>query len=148
MPKGQSLQKRFDDRVNKTDTCWIWTGTRDSDGYGVIWTKESNNNERATRVSLRLSGIDVPKDKMVLHSCDNPPCVNPNHLSIGTNQQNQIEAVERGLTGNLSTKRMKFFQKMSEEEFQEWTTRFIGLSGKSLANLTTATNWRKHIDNN
>lgn len=144
MPKGQSLKERFFNKVNvdSNDKCWIWNGFKDSDGYGVIWTRERNNNERATHVSLRLHGTEVNKGDMVLHSCDNPSCVNPNHLSVGTNQENQFQARDRGLLGDLTAKRKKFIKSLSEQEFIKWTKKFEGKSGKQLGNLITATKWR------
>lgn len=138
MAKGQSLAVRFDNRCIKGNGCWEWTGSKDGDGYGVIWTKETNNNQRAHRVSLRLHGVDVPKDKMVLHQCDNPSCVNPQHLTIGDNKQNQKEAVERGLTGDLSAKRKAYIKSLSEEEWVIWQSKC-----KSNYNLTTAIKWRQ-----
>lgn len=133
-------EKRFNTKfeVKGIDDCWEWEAGRDIDGYGRFWLKEKNNNVAAHRQALTYAGINVPDDKMVLHSCDNPPCVNPNHLSIGDNSQNQQEASDRGRFVNLTKFRTDYYRNMSDAEFQSWKKRFRGKTGKALSNLTTA----------
>jgi len=141
-----TLEDRFNLKY-KIDTltgCWVWIAGKDKDGYGVIWNKEINNNERAHRVSLRLVGREVPKNLMALHSCDNPSCVNPEHLSHGDNKQNQLESVDRGLTGDLNKKRSSYYMNMDDDEFKIWKSKFQGKVGKSLSNLSYAINVRRN----
>lgn len=61
--------------------CWIWFGGVNEHGYGVFWNGEKL--EKAHRFSLKHSGVIVPDDVDVCHSCDFPPCVNPEHLYCG-----------------------------------------------------------------
>ncbi|MDR3571233.1 MAG: HNH endonuclease [Candidatus Pacebacteria bacterium] len=79
--------------VEKSETCWLWTGAIDSDGYGAF--SYAMTTKRAHREALRLSGVPVPKGAFVCHNCDNPTCVNPNHLYVGTPQSNVEDAVAR-----------------------------------------------------
>jgi hypothetical protein len=85
----------------KDSECWIWTGamTSSSRNYGTFWVRTSRKDgklHRASKISLFLRTGEQPKDKqMVLHSCDNPPCVNPLHLRYGTHQDNCDDAVNR-----------------------------------------------------
>jgi len=78
---------RFMDKVQKDpDTgCWEWTACRDKDGYGIF--TQNKNNYRAHRLIADHHGIDIT-DKLVRHQCDNPGCVNPDHLDVGTHMDN------------------------------------------------------------
>lgn len=89
------LSKTFWPRVIKTDSCWIWIGKTDKDGYGKAWF--SGKTIRANRLSWLIHrGALPPKNRMVLHTCDNPPCVNPSHLFLGDVKSNAEDAVAKG----------------------------------------------------
>jgi hypothetical protein len=72
------------------DECWEWTGTRGKGGYGVVVIE--GTQYRASRVTLNEYDPSV----QVLHTCDNPPCVNPVHLQRGTIQENQYDKGRKG----------------------------------------------------
>ena len=84
---------RFWDKVEKTDTCWNWNASLDRWGYGRL--KVCGKFKGAHRVSYTLHYGDDPKGKMVLHDCDNPKCVNPKHLRLGTAQDNMDDMKKR-----------------------------------------------------
>lgn len=88
--------ERFWEYVNKTETCWLWTGFRDSDGYGKfqIGTNQKKKSVRAHRFSYEL--VHGPTELLVLHNCDNPPCVNPDHLYAGTHSDNMKDMYAKG----------------------------------------------------
>jgi len=82
--------------------CWLWEGSVNGQGYGLIWTNEKGGRaDRAHRVSVRLSGRVVNDGQVVRHRCDNPFCVNPEHLTVGTTEENVRDRVSRsrGATG-------------------------------------------------
>lgn len=86
------LYLRFWSKVRLGDGCWEWTGCRGA-GYGQI-ADENRVNRRATHVMWFLRYGRWP-EKWLLHSCDNPPCVNPAHLSEGDHTENQRQSAER-----------------------------------------------------
>lgn len=82
--------KRFWDKVDKTGDCWEWTARRDKNGYGML------GNDRAHRFSFSLANGGIPDGMQVLHHCDNPPCVNPDHLWLGTPKDNARDRNAKG----------------------------------------------------
>src|SRR5262249_37574408 len=86
------LKHRFWDKVATTeneDECWVWTANRDGGGYGLLTYQGSTIH--AQRVSWMIHFGEIPDDLMVRHRCDNPPCVNPKHLLLGTHADNMMD---------------------------------------------------------
>lgn len=76
------------------NSCWEWNGTRNDRGYGKLYYR--NRQYRAHRVSYELHHGSIPDGVDICHKCDNPPCVNPNHLFVGTRQVNVNDMVAKG----------------------------------------------------
>lgn len=95
----KSVAERFWSKVERTGPgeCWIWTGARDSYGYGYLWV--GDRLRKASHVALYLATGEWPTDK-VLHTCDNPPCVNDAHLFEGSQLDNIRDAVAKGRHGS------------------------------------------------
>ena len=82
--------------------CWPWRGERDRDGYGLI--KSGGIRRRATHVAIRLArGEIVPRGREAMHSCDNPCCCNPDHITVGTRKENANDAARKGRLRTGST---------------------------------------------
>ena len=85
--------EHFWSSVEKSDGCWLWTGCRDKKGYGRIML--DGHSERAYRHAWRLTHGAIPDGLFVLHKCDNPPCVRPDHLYVGTKGDNLRDRISR-----------------------------------------------------
>lgn len=85
---------RFYSKINKTDTCWLWTNHLDKDGYGSM--RVYKTRLQAHRLSYIIHKNNKIKNKLICHSCDNPTCVNPQHLFIGTHQDNVDDMFKKG----------------------------------------------------
>lgn len=89
---------RFESYVDKSALspggCWPWRGPRESKGYGQLWW--DGRLVLAARLTLRLQGLVFRPGECALHRCDNPPCVNPDHLFVGSKKDNSDDMVAKG----------------------------------------------------
>lgn len=97
-----TVEEKFWAKVDKNgptaypelDPCWPWTGCRSKQGYGYL--NVGGKYTRTSRLSYVLNVAPIPPGMIVRHRCDNPPCVNPSHLLVGTHLDNVRDARERG----------------------------------------------------
>ncbi len=119
---GKSAIDSFWERVDRKDnkSCWLWTGARQSKGYGVIIV----NREYwlCSRFAWVITQGDIPDGLYVLHRCDNPPCCNPTHLFLGTQSHNINDAISKG----RHNPKGKYIASIAENVRQEYS-----LSGSS-----------------
>lgn len=77
--------------------CWLWKGTKTGNGYGNFSVQEISAKVPAHRVSYWMATGEYPEaGQVVRHKCDNPLCVNPRHLEIGSQSDNMLDMVSRG----------------------------------------------------
>lgn len=106
--RGNDIAMRLWWRVSNRDDpykCWEWSGATIKGGYGVLTFKSVPYYTHI--VAWEVTFGPVPKGLKVLHTCDNPPCCNPDHLFIGTQKDNMQDASEKGrLKGRQSKSKL------------------------------------------
>lgn len=117
--------------ANRGDACWEWSGPKNTQGYGVLFLNVNKDNGRrkvvpAHRFSYTKFKGEIPEGMCLMHSCDNPGCVNPSHLSAGTWAQNNADRSTKGRSGKKT---------YSEAERLRYSEMFRG-SGSWTAKLT------------
>lgn len=90
------IRVAFERNFERGPGCWEWTGLKDKDGYGLF--SYARKSRRANRMALAFDGREPPAGMMACHHCDNPGCVNPAHLYVGSDADNTRDKVARGRT--------------------------------------------------
>jgi hypothetical protein len=94
-PKPIDIRIRFWKHVRKTKQCWVWTANTNNKGYGTIYLSY-NRKLLAHRLSYEIEHGEIPSGLNICHKCDNPLCVNPDHLFAGTQKDNIHDCIAKG----------------------------------------------------
>lgn len=94
--KAVSLSRRFWEKVEKTDGCWLWIASTNRKGYGRFGIDACDGMRLAHRWSWEIHNGPIPDGLCVLHRCDVPACVNPAHLFLGTRVDNNADMERKG----------------------------------------------------
>ncbi len=146
----------FHDRVmvDPKTNCWVWMMCRNKRGYGYFRTE--GKNKQAHRGAWETAFGPIPEGMFVCHKCDNPPCCNPEHLFLGTPQDNSTDMVSKqrqapqigALNGNTELKEhdvsiIKMLLPLGVK--QRHLAQLYGVSRSNIANISTGVSWT-HVE--
>lgn len=150
-----SLDARLDEILGRCtrneNGCLLWAGTLDRAGYGIIAGDAEDNWKqlRASHLVYEKFVAPIPDGQYVLHRCDNPPCVEPDHLWLGSKKENMLDMVQKGRGGIHSP------YKLTEDDVrairQHYTTEHIsqeklgaafGINQRTVSRIVRGKNWK------
>lgn len=145
--------KRFWSKVNKTDSCWLWTASTHKFGYGAFNVRGKVYTGHA--YSWYLAHNSFPsKGQVIMHTCDNPTCVNPQHLQIATQKENVEDCTRKGRQAKgedkskLTTQEVKAIRTLYKPFSRKYSARKLAQIFKSthqnISCITRRKSW-KHI---
>lgn len=131
-----SAFRRFMSKVNIPDDqkgCWEWTGSRPSGRYGHFSPSEGKAVKAHRWIYEAVMGIKIPDGLVVRHICDNPPCVNPEHLTIGTVTDNNRDRDRRGRGADRKGEKHPLSKLTAEDVLEIRKLNLLGRTHKELA---------------
>jgi len=149
------VEERFHDKYHKdkSNGCWIWDKALDRQGYGTIsigiLSNGTKRKVKAPRIMWELYHGENPGDMFVCHHCDNPSCVNPKHLFLGTHKDNQSDSVNKGRHRSIGGKNPK--AKLKDSDIRvirssplkyKFLAEIFGVSISTIARIRTNKLWR------
>ena len=142
-------------RKGKSNECWEWTASKDSDGYGNGFAS-TGIAVKAHRLSWVIHNGPFTNNLLVLHKCDNPPCVNPKHLFLGTQRDNVYDCMNKMRRAHLfgethgrskltakeveMIKHLHLKRNVPKKIISEW----FGVTNTSICYIFNGKNW-KHV---
>lgn len=151
--KPRCLQEIIKSRIHIDDMtgCWVWLGAKTPKGYGNI--RYNKKYLKAHRASYQAFTGEIPKGMVVMHSCDNPSCVNPAHLSIGSNQDNDDDKVrklrqtfgESHPNAKLTNDAVLYIRSMHGIKKQSELAAEFGVGQSRISSILLKKNW-KYVD--
>jgi len=148
----QSFIERFNLKwkINTVTGCWDWTASVAGKGYGQIKLPRQRKQEYAHRLAYLIHKGEIPEGKHVCHTCDNPLCVNPAHLWLGSSAENQQDMKQKGrsLYGERNPYAIltedgvrKIRQLLEQELSQAKIGRIVGISQIEVSRIKRGLRW-------
>lgn len=152
----KSMEERFWPKVAKggPGECWIWAGAKTHKGYGMFRPGGSAAHHLAHRASYEMEVGPIPPGLYVMHKCDNPSCVRPDHLQTGTAWDNMQDKVQKGRgrwlkgseVGNAKlteSQVCEILRRLDCGEFQRVVAADFGVSQSAISHIRTGRGWRQ-----
>ena len=145
----KTIEERFWTKVHKTSGCWLWTGTPNEHGYGRI-NRGKGIRVYAHRLSWELVNGSLLEELCVLHKCDTPLCVRPDHLFLGTRVDNAADRDKKGRLGDRkgeSSNRAKLTDgqvrdiRSRREQSQRALAKEFGVTPSHICNIRSGRLW-------
>lgn len=147
------VEARFWQKVRRGDGCWLWTAGTDGRGYGLIGSRHGASPLKAHRVAYTLTHGPIPEGMEVCHRCDNPPCVRPDHLFLGTHGDNMRDAAHKH---RLASGERRHFAKLTDAAVRSIRTRHattrqvdlaaeFGVTPRTIRRVVAGKTWQ-HLD--
>lgn len=149
----KSVEERFEEKVERVTEsgCWIWMANSHRQGYGKIYYQ--GKTAMAHRVSYELHSGEIPEGMCVCHRCDVTGCVNPDHLFLGTNQDNMTDKINKGRHKGAKKGEQHHNAKLTATdiseiresvETQKELAKRYGVSQATVHNIKAEKRWRNH----
>jgi len=144
-------QKRFFSKIYITDDCWIWHGTINATGYGVFFLSYNRKQILSHRYSYQLFyKTELTTSRIIRHKCDNPLCINPRHLIIGSHADNVKDRVERGRSAigenngrsKLTIKDVKYIRKNYRQHSRKELANIYSVDRKVVYDIIHNNTWK------
>ena len=134
VPNGTSLEKRLYSNIKKVGECWEWQGSTNQ-GYGRIGYE--GKWHLTHRLSWKVAKGDIPEGKFVCHHCDNPKCIRPAHLFLGTHDDNMRDMAEkgRGRKGGIPDEQVRAIRK--DPRTQQVISDEYGITQQTISDIKT-----------
>ena len=151
-----TIKERVEYYIEKTESCWTWKGPRNASGYGILRGRDCPST-LAHRTVYEVFVGPIPDGFCVCHHCDNPPCVNPSHLWIGTNIDNVRDMVSKNRQSRVGTNFKKGEERVQSKlvtpqvlqireralagESHRKLAQEFGISNAQVSNIRTGKSW-------